>query len=62
MPRIVDEEGNPWHKEEKRLRQLMQGVDGSHICIPCQCELCWYQNIEGNDPIPGKDDIYVMCI
>ena len=29
---IVDEEGNLWHKEEERQQQLMEGVDGSHLC------------------------------
>jgi hypothetical protein len=62
MPGIVDEEGKPWHKEEERQQQMIKGVEGSHLCIPFQCNLCWYHNIKGKDPMPGKDDIYVTCI
>ena len=62
MPAILDEEGNLWHKEEERQRQLTEGVEGSHLCIPFQCELCWIRNIEGRDPVPGRDDLYLICI
>jgi hypothetical protein len=62
MPGIVDEEGNPWHNEDARRRQMMEGVEGSHLCIPFQCEMCWYWNLEGRNPTPGKDDIYLTCI
>ena len=57
MPGIVDEEGNPWHNEDARHRQMMEGVEGSHLCIPFQCEMCWYWNLEGRNPTPGKDDV-----
>ena len=62
MPGIVDEEGNPWHNEDARHRQMMEGVEGSHLCIPFQCEMCWYWNLEGRNPTPGKDDVYLTCI
>ena len=62
MPGIVDEEGNPWHNEDARQRQMMEGVEGSHLCIPFQCEMCWYWNLEGRNPMPGKDDLYPTCI
>jgi hypothetical protein len=41
---------------------MIEGVDSVHICIPFQCKLCWYQNLEGREPISGRDDIYVTCI
>jgi hypothetical protein len=41
---------------------MMEAVDGAHPCIPFQCKLCWYQNLDGRDPIPGREDIYVTCI
>jgi hypothetical protein len=41
---------------------MMEGVDGSHLCIPFQCKLCWYCNLEGRDPLPGQDDVYLTCI
>jgi hypothetical protein len=62
MPGIVDEERNLWHKEEERQQQMMEGVESSQFCIPFQCKLCWYRNIKGRDPTPGKDNIYVTCI
>ena len=62
MPGIVDEEGNLWHNEVARRRQMMEGVEGSHLCIPFQCEMCWYWNLEGRNPTPGKDDVYLICI
>ncbi len=62
MPSILDETGNAWHKEEERWRQMMKGVEGSHLCIPLQCEMCWFRNIEGRDPVLGREDTYMMCI
>ena len=59
MPGILDEAGNAWHKEEECRSQMMEGVEGSHLCIPFQCELCWFRNIEGRDPVPGRDDTYM---
>ncbi len=41
---------------------MMKGVKGSHHCIPFQCKLCWYRNIEGRDPTPGRDNLYITCI
>ncbi len=41
---------------------MMEGVDGSHLCIPFQCELCWYCNLEGRDLVPGRDNVYLTCI
>jgi hypothetical protein len=40
----------------------MEGVEGSRLCIPFQCELCWYWNLEGRNPTPGRDDVYLTCI
>jgi hypothetical protein len=62
MVAIEDELGNPWHKEEDRRKRLSQGVEGAHMCIPFQCEVCWIRNLEGRDPAPGKDDVYRACI
>ena len=54
--------GNPWHKEEERQRRLGQGVSGAHMCIPFQCEVCWYRNLESKDAEVGRDDVYLACI
>ena len=59
---IVDEEGNPWHNEDACQRQVMEGMEGSHLCIPFQCNMCWYWNLEGRNPMPGKGDVYLTCI
>ena len=58
---ITDDLGNPWHKEEERQHRLSVGVEGAHLCIPFQCELCWMRNLEKRDPAPG-DECYVACI
>jgi hypothetical protein len=62
MPPVVDEEGNPWHREGDRRCQMMKGVEGAHLCISFQCELCWYWNIEKREPVPGGDDLYLTYI
>jgi hypothetical protein len=62
MPAIMDKAGNMWHKEEERRKQMMEGAEGAHLSIPFQCELCWYQNLEGREPVPGRDDVYLTCI
>jgi hypothetical protein len=62
MPPIIDEEGNLWHREEDRRCQMMEGVEGYHLCIPFQCELCWYRNIEKKEPVPKRDNLYLTCI
>jgi hypothetical protein len=59
---IEDELGNPWHKEEERQRMLNQGVGGTHMCIPFQCEKCWMRNLEERDPVCGDNDVYMACI
>jgi len=52
-----------WHKEEKRLKQLNQGVVGAHMCIPLQCEACWIYNIEKREMEDTPDDWeYAKCI
>jgi len=60
MPGILDEAGNAWHKEEECWCQMIEGVEGLHLCIPLQ--MCWFRNIEGRDPVSGRDNIYMTCI
>ncbi len=59
---IEDKLGNPWHKEDERQRSFSQGVNGSHMCIPFQCKVCWMKNLEVRDPLAEKDDVYKACI
>ena len=54
--------GNPWHREEERQRMLGLGFDGAHMCIPFQCEICWFRNLEGRNPRGESDDVYLVCI
>ena len=61
MSTIQDEAGNKWHSEDKRKERLHCGVEGSHVCIPFQCEVCWMRNLEGRD-ITERDGVYTMCI
>jgi hypothetical protein len=32
------------------------------LCIPFQCKLCWFWNIEGQYPVAGKNNVYLTCI
>ncbi len=32
------------------------------MCIPFQCEVCWYRNLESKDAEVGRDDVYLACI
>jgi hypothetical protein len=52
----------PLANKDARRRQMMEGVEDSHLCIPFQCKMCWYWNPEGRNPTPGKDDVYLICI
>jgi hypothetical protein len=65
FPTVVmkDVAGNPWHKEDERQKQMLTAVKGAHLCIPFQCEVCWFRNLEGRDPRGGgSDDVYLACI
>ena len=35
---------------------------GAHLCSPFQCELCWFRNLEGRDPVPGVHDLAIALI
>ena len=60
---MKDVAGNPWHKEDERQKQMLTAVKGAHLCIPFQCEVCWFRNLEGRDPRRGgSDDVYLACI
>ena len=61
MIEILDEAGNLWHKSKQRRDHLNQGVDGAHICVAFQCEICWMRNLEGREITP-EDDFYVSLI
>ena len=41
---------------------MMQGVEGAHLCIPFQCEVCWIRNLEGRDPRGSEDECFMVCI
>ena len=38
--RMYDEAGNPWHKDEKRIKELNHGMKGIHCSSAFQCEVC----------------------
>ena len=59
---MKDVAGNPWHKESDWQEQMLTAVEGSHLCIPFQCEVCWFHNLEGRDPRGERDDVYLACI
>jgi hypothetical protein len=59
---IQDVAGNLWHKESKRQEQMRTGVEGAHLCILFQCEVCWVRNLEGRDPRGESDEVYLAFI
>ena len=59
---IQDVARSPWHKESKRQKQMQTGVECAHLCIPFQCEVCWFHNLEGKDPRGESDEVYLACI
>jgi len=61
MKTLLDEAGNVWHTQAKREERLMIGVNGAHIVIPFQCELCWMRLLEGRD-IQPEDTTYYQCL
>ena len=42
MVAMKDVAGNPWHKENEHQKQMLTAVKGAHLCIPFQCEVCWF--------------------
>ena len=61
MRRVKDEDGNPWHEEERRIKELNTGVKGAHCSMPFQCEVCWVRNLENRDPTP-RDKALVSTV
>ena len=58
---MVDEDGNPWHNDAKRFKELNEGVSGVHCCLPFQCEVCWIRNLEGRNPT-RDDEAYIQSL
>ena len=61
MSEVKDEEGNPWFDSEQREYHLNHGVAGAHCCIPYQCELCHFRNLEHRNPT-SRDEFYMKCL
>ena len=59
---MKDVAGNPWHKERNRQAKMLTAVEGARLCIPFQCKVCWFHNLEGRDPRGEGDDVYLACI
>ncbi len=59
---VQDEEGIRWYKHEMRMRHINHEVQGAHASIHFQCKDCWMVNLEGQLPLKGLDDVYLMMI
>ena len=59
----TDEEGFDWRPLDDQLRYC-QGRDGDHLLTPFQCDLCWFRNLQGRDPLADdpKDTLLSCCI
>jgi hypothetical protein len=49
-------------RESDSQEQKLTDVEGAHLCIPFQYEVCWFHNLEGRDPRGESDDVYLACI
>lgn len=58
---LVDEEGNVWHTNERRLARINHAVKGAHLVVPFQCEYCWIRLLEGREA-SAKDAMYLACL
>jgi hypothetical protein len=59
----TDEEGFDWRPVDDKL-WYCQGRDGDHLLLPFQCDLCWFHNLQGWDPLADdlKDSLLLCCI
>ena len=59
---INDEQGNPWHNLEARIRRLNMGVNinraGAYTSF--HCETCWMQDLEDCDIEKGDDSYQIF--
>jgi hypothetical protein len=62
MASLVDEDGHLWEGQDARASRLNFGVEGVHAVLPFQCELCWFRNLEGKDPVMSVHNLYLKCI
>ena len=62
MANLVDDEGETWVGQAARQNRLNFGVAGVHAVLPFQCELCWFRNLEGSDPVMSRHCLYLQCI
>jgi hypothetical protein len=54
---LNDEDGNPMYDCESDNARYKQGVDGAHLMIPFQCDLCVYRTLFKRDPTSTVADI-----
>ncbi|KAL7526261.1 hypothetical protein ACHAXR_001401, partial [Thalassiosira sp. AJA248-18] len=64
VAKILDADGNPWHKQKEFEKRVNHGIRGAHVAVAFQCESCWLLNLEGRIPIGGApmDDTYIKMI
>ncbi len=59
---VKDGDGNVWRPDGGRMKRFNQGAEGAHLCSLFPCELCWFRNLEGRDPLPGVHDQAICLI
>ena len=59
----MDDEGEVWVKPGDETR-FEQGHEGDHLFYPFQCDLCWFRNLKGRDPVErnGQDTLFLITI
>ena len=53
-----NDEGITWKRKHDN-REFLVGVNGAHLLQPFQCDLCWFRNLQNQNPSPEsyKDSI-----
>ena len=50
MRLLVDDKVDVWVKPGDETR-FEQGHEGVHLFYLFQCDLCWFRNLKGSDPV-----------
>ena len=52
------DDGVVWYKNNLEEKNFTEGINGAFLLFPFQCDLCWFRNLEGRNPISGsiRDD------
>jgi hypothetical protein len=62
IDQLVDNEGNVLADSTMDQGRYTQGIDGSHLVTPIQCDLCMFRNLYKRNPRPVTSDRYNLAV